>query len=55
MKLDPSDLRTFMQIVIASLENDASLRIVSRELALSEEEIDRLYELAEQTRKETNY
>jgi hypothetical protein len=36
-----------MQIVTTALEHDASARIVIRELALSEEEIDRLYELAE--------
>jgi len=54
MKLDPSDIRTLMQIVTTAFEHEASARIVVRELCLSEEEIDRLYELAEQTRRKAN-
>lgn len=54
MKLDPSDLRTLMQIVTTAFEHESSSRIVVRELCLSEQEIDRLYELAEQTRRQAN-
>lgn len=54
-KLSPSDLRTLMQIVTIAFENEASSRIIVRELCLSEEEIERLYELAEQIRRQAKF
>ena len=50
-QLTQSDIRTLMQIVTTALEHESSARIVIRELCLSEEDIDRLYELADETRK----
>ena len=50
-QITQSDIRTLMQIVTTALEHESSARIVIRELCLSEEDIDRLYELADETRK----
>jgi methylaspartate ammonia-lyase len=50
-QLTQSDIRALMQIVTTALEHESSARIVIRELCLSEEDIDRLYELADETRK----
>jgi methylaspartate ammonia-lyase len=54
-QLTQSDIRALMQIVTTALEHESSARIVVRELCLSEEDIDRLYELAEQTRRQAKF
>ena len=54
-QITQSDIRTLMQIVTTAFEHESSARIVIRELCLSEEEIDRLYELAEQTRRQAKF
>jgi methylaspartate ammonia-lyase len=54
-QLTQSDIRALMQIVTTALEHESSARIVIRELCLSEEDIDRLYELAEQTRRQAKF
>lgn len=51
LNISPSDLRTLMQIVTSALEHETSARVVVRDLCLTEQDIDRLYELAEQIRK----
>jgi len=52
---DQSDIRALMQIVTSALEHEASARIVVRDLCLSAQEIDRLYELAEQIRRQAKF
>lgn len=49
--IDPLDLRALLQIVTAALEHETSGRIVARECGLTEQDIDRLYSVAEQSLK----